>query len=156
MLRTQSLTSMLVVACALAGTAGCGGDSAIAPDAVPLQAFEGTRNIAASSVVVVLFQIDQSGTVRTAVDWNNFLNDIDTAILQGTCTADQIVQGTTAGCPNHDALVQDNATALAFDDNQVRKPSALETPVTAGVHTLVVWNFSMFQNEVFAYRIEAF
>ena len=156
MLRTQSLTSMLVVACAIAGTATCGSDSAISPDAVPLQIFEGTLNIRASSVAIVPFQIDQLGTVRSRVDWNNFLNDIDTAILQGTCTADQIVAGTTPGCPSHDALAMGTATALGFDDDQVRKPSFLETPVTAGAHTLVVWNFSMFQNEVFFYRIEAF
>ena len=79
--RTQRLTSMLVGACAVAGLAGCGSDSLIAPDAVPVQVFQSTLNIPASSVAVVVFQVDQAGVVRSVVDWNNFLNDIDTAIL---------------------------------------------------------------------------
>ena len=154
MLRTQTLTSMLVVACAIAGTAGCDGDSAFDPDAVVLQSFEGTLNIPASSVAVVAIQVDQTGTLRSVVDWNNFINDLDSALLQGTCTANQIILGTTPGCPNHDALVQETATALGFDDDRVRKPSTFDTPITPGAYTLVVWNFSMFQNEVFFYRLE--
>ena len=91
--RIRTLTSMLVVACAIAGTAGCEGDNAIAPDAVPLQILEGTRPLPLSSLAVVPFQINQAGTLRSTVDWNNFASDVDTAIMLGTCTADQINQG---------------------------------------------------------------
>ena len=153
--RIRTLTSLLIVACAIAGTARCD-DNAIAPDAVALQVLEGTRNLPLNSLVVVPFQINQAGTLRSTVDWNNFGSDLDTAIMLGTCTADQINQGGVPGCPSHTDLVREDATALGFDDTVGLKPSFINTQVSPGPHTLVVWNFSAFQNEVFFYRIEVF
>ena len=147
--RAQSLTSMLVVACAVAGFAGCGGDSGTSPDAVPVQVFQGTLGIPASSVAVVAIQVDQPGTLRGVVDWNSVFNDLDIAFVRGTCTAAQIVLGTTPGCPTHAALAQGTAVALGFDDDQFRKPSTFATPVTPGAHTLVVWNFAFFDETFF-------
>ncbi len=81
--RTQTLTSMLVVAYAVAGLTGCDGDNGVGPSGMPL-VLEGTGAIPAFSIAVVLVPIiDRQGELFALVDWNNFLNDMDSMLLRG-------------------------------------------------------------------------
>ena len=131
--RMQRLTSMLVVAYAVAGLTGC--DGGIEP--------KGDQMIRAISLTAVSFQIDRQGTLSSVVNWNNFFNDIDSGLLQGTCTPTQ-VQADEAGCRVEDALGFDNTS---------RRPSVFDALVTPGRHTLLLYNFGFSADTCF-YRLE--
>ena len=138
--RMQRLTSMLVVAYAVAGLTGC--DGGTGPSAMP-QVVEGNIILPAISLTAVSFQIDRQGTLSSVVNWNNFFNDIDSGLLQGTCTPTQ-VQADEAGCRVEDALGFDNTS---------RRPSVFDALVTPGRHTLLLYNFGFSADTCF-YRLE--
>ena len=140
--RTQTLTSMLVVAYAVAGLTGCDGDNGVGPSSMPL-VLEGTRAIPAFSIAVVLVPIDRQGELFALVDWNNFLNDMDSMLLRGNCTPTQVRDG-AAGCRNEDAL--------GFD-RSFSRPAFFDARVTPGAHTLVVTNFGR-TDDTFFYRLD--
>ena len=130
MTRIQSLTSMLVVVCAVGGLAGCDGDSGMSPSPMP-RVIEGTIDLEPSTVAVIPVQVTgDEGRFSSHVQWNSPSNDIDSGILEGTCSGDQIEAG-AAGCAEEDAL--------GFDGS-LDKPSVFTAPVTAGAHTVVLIN----------------
>ena len=139
--RTQRLTSMLVVAYAVAGLTGC--DGGTGPSAMP-QVEQGSHFLPATSLTAVFFKIERQGTLTSVVSWNNFFNDIDSGLLRGTCTPDQ-VQADVAGC-----RVEEDT--LGFDGT-TRNPSRFDAPVTPGVHTLLLYNFGIRADRAF-YRLE--
>ncbi len=140
--RMHNLTSIVLAAYAVASLAGCSNDNPFDPDAVPLQVIEGTLALPTRSVRAIAIQINQPGTLRAVIDWNNVFNDIDSGLLLGTCTSTQVVED-AAGCRPGDALV--------FDAGQL-KPSSFDTRVTPGAHTLIVFNFG--SADVSFYRLE--
>lgn len=140
MRRMQRTTSMLVVISVAAGLAGC--DSGVSPSAMPA-VVEGSIVVPGISLTTVSVRIEREGTLEGSVNWNNFFNDIDSGLLQGTCTPRQ-VQADLAGCRVDDAL--------AFDDTS-RRPSRFDTPVTPGDYTLLLFNFGISADTCF-YRLE--
>ena len=95
------------------------------------QVIEGTIDLPPLTFDAISLQINRDGTFSSHVQWNSPSNDIDSGILEGTCTADQ-VEAEAAGCAEEDAL--------AFDDS-LDKPSVFTAPVSAGAHTVVLINF---------------
>ncbi len=118
---------MLVVVCAVGGLAGCDGDSGMSPSSMP-QVIEGTIDLPPLTFDAISLQINRDGTFSSNVNWNEATNNIDSGILEGTCTKDQL-EGEVEGCAPEDAL--------AFDDS-LDKPSVFTAPVTAGAHTVVL------------------
>jgi hypothetical protein len=93
------VSSVFVVVAAL--TCGCGGksstpESATAPSNVP-STIQGSFQLGPLQFAVVSFHVDRAGTLASRVDWGNPNNDIDTAIIRGRCTVDQLI-AEAAGC----------------------------------------------------------
>ena len=138
--RTRRLTSMLLVAYAVAGLTGCDGGSG--PSAMP-QVVEGTLVIRPRSIAAFSFWVEREGTLSSVVSWSYFLNDINTGLLRGSCTSDQVASD-EEGCRVADAL--------AFDDTS-RRPSVFDALVTPGRHTLLMVNRGFSADTCF-YRLE--
>ena len=96
-------------------------------------------------VAVLSFSVDRAGTLSIRVDWNNANNDIDTALLRGRCTVDQVV-AEASGC--------NEAAVIAIDDS-LDKPSGLSPSVQAGDHTLVMFNWGP-GADTSSYRLDGF
>jgi hypothetical protein len=111
--------------------AGCGGEDATAPTAPSSVAavIQGSVALSPLQFAVVSFRVDRSGTLFSQVDWATANNDIDTALVRGRCTADQILTE-APGC--------NEATAT---EESLAKPSVFSTPVEGGDHTLVILNW---------------
>ena len=137
------MTRMTILAtmCVL-GVVGCDSDSPTTPSPMP-QVIEGTVNVSAVDIVVVSITVNRSGTLSSSVDWNSAANDVDSGLLPGTCSADQIALD-APGCTEADAL--------AFDDS-LNKPSTFTAAVAPGVHSLVLFNLG-FEAETVSYRLE--
>ncbi len=129
MTRMQSLVSMLVVVYAVVGLAGCDGDSGMSPSPMP-QVIEGSIDLPPQFFDAFSFQINRDGTFSSNVNWGDVGNDINTALVRGLCTADQVI-AEADGCREEDAL---------DSDDSLDKPSVLTAQVTAGTHTVVMFN----------------
>ena len=111
-------SAILLVTVALAHT-GCGGRPT-SPSNVP-SVIQGTVTLQAFHLAVIHFSVDRASTLSTRVDWNSANNDIDTALLRGGCTIDEILfEGLTCKGPE-----------LATDYTP-SKPSVLSLSVQSG------------------------
>jgi hypothetical protein len=117
-------------------------DSTTAPTPVE-RTLEGTAPLGPLTLTVVHFNVDGAGVVSSNVDWTSASNDIDTGIVRGRCTVDQILRG-AAGCTQGSAIDSD-ATA--------QKPSELSASLETGEHTLIIINFGPGADTV-TYRID--
>ena len=140
MTKTHSLTSMLVVVYAVVGLAGC--DSATAPSSMP-QVVEGTLDLQPVTFDVITIQVNRDGTFSSNVNWNDANNDIDSALVRGTCTVDQI-NAEAEGCRQEDTLALEDSLA---------KPSVFTAQVTAGTHTVGLFNLGP-GADTLSYRFE--
>ena len=138
---SASRVAILLATVAVVGV-GCGGGSPTAPSNVP-SAVQGTVALAVFQFAVVHFSVDRAGTLSSRVDWSNANNDIDTALLRGRCTVDQVL-GETQGC--------NEAAAIASDDS-FSKPSVFSPAVQSGDHTLIIFNWGP-GADTSSYRIE--
>ena len=125
--RTQSRTAMLVMALAVAGLTGCGGDSGVSPSDLPPQNMQFTSAIPPFSVGAIPIPIDRQGRIFVTLDWNFYINDLDLEFFRGTCTS--IQYETVAGCRQEDAIGYDRS---------LNRPALLDVLVTPGGHTLMV------------------
>ena len=125
--RTQNRTSMLVMALAVAGLTGCGGDSGVSPSDLPPQNMQFTSAIPPFSVGAIPIPIDRQGQIFVTLDWNFYINDLDLEFFRGTCTS--IQYETVAGCRQEDAIGYDRS---------LNRPALFDVPVTPGDHTLMV------------------
>ena len=125
--RTQSRTSMLVMALAVAGLTGCGGDSGVSPSDLPPQNMQFNSAIPPFSVGAIPIPINRQGQIFVTLDWNYYLNDLDMEFFRGTCTS--IQYETVAGCRQEDAIGYDRS---------LNRPALFDIPVTPGDHTLMV------------------
>ena len=131
MTRIRSLASILLVVGAVVGLTGCDGDSGMAPSSMP-QVVEGTVDLEPSTFDVVHVQVERDGTFSSTVNWNDANNDINTVLVTGTCTVVQILTD-AAGCGEETA-------PFVADDESLDKPSVLTAQVTAGAHTVGLFN----------------
>ena len=125
--RTQSRTAMLIMALAVAGLTGCGGDSGVSPSDLPPQNMQFNSAIPPFSVGAIPIPIDRQGRIFVTLDWNFYINDLDLEFFRGTCTS--IQYETVAGCRQEDAIGYDRS---------LNRPAVLDVPVTPGDHTLMV------------------
>lgn len=125
--RTQSRTSMLVMALAVAGLTGCGGDSGVSPSDLPPQNMQFNSAIPPFSVGAIPIPINRQGQIFVTLDWNIYVNDLDMEFFRGTCTS--IQYETVAGCRKEDAIGYDRS---------LNRPALFDVPVTPGDHTLMV------------------
>ena len=127
----------------VAGTlTGCGGGSPTTPSSAP-SAIQGTIALGVFQFAVVHFSVDRAGTLSSRVDWSNSTNDIDTALLRGRCTVDQVL-GEAPGC---------NEAAAVVSDDSVNKPSVFSPAVQSGDHTLIIFNWGP-GADTSSYRLE--
>ena len=129
MTRIRSLASILLVVGAVVGLTGCDGDSGMAPSSMP-QVVEGTIDLQPVTFDVISIQVTRDGTFSSNVNWTDANNDIDSALVRGTCTVDQI-NAEAAGCREEDILALEESLA---------KPSVFTAQVTAGTHTVALFN----------------
>lgn len=144
--KSWHLVAILLVTLALADT-GCGGrddGSPAAPSSVP-SVVQGTVALGVFQLAVVTFRVDRAGSLSSRVDWNDANNDIDTVLLRGRCTVDQIL-AEVAGC---------NEMAAIATDESLTKPSVLSPSVQSGDHTLVIFNWGP-GTDTSSYRLEGF
>ena len=144
--KSSRRVAMLLVTTALADT-GCGGGndaSPASPSNVP-SVIQGVVGLGGFQFAVVQFSVDRAGTLSSRVDWNNATNDIDTALLRGRCTVDQVLTQ-APGC---------NEAALIAIDESSSKPSVLSPSVQSGDHTLLIFNFGP-GADTSSYRLEGF
>lgn len=122
----------------------CGGSSAgptglsNAPSVV-----QGSAQLSPFQFALINFRVDSGGTLTARIDWGNANNDIDTALLRGRCSVNQILSE-APGCTE---------TATIASDESFAKPSALSTAVQAGDYTLVIFNFGPGSDNA-GYRLE--
>lgn len=129
--RSSSLLATFFVAAVTC--AGCGGKDATAPTApstVP-SVIQGSVGLSPLQFAVVSFRVDRAGTLSSQVDWATANNDIDTALVRGRCTADQILTE-APGC---------NEAAAIVTDESLAKPSVFSPSVEGGDHTLIILNW---------------
>ena len=124
---TQSRTSMLVMALAVAGLTGCGGDSGVSPSDLPPQNMQFNSAIPPFSVGAIPIPINRQGQIFVTLDWQFSLNDFDLEFFRGTCTS--IQYETVAGCRKEDSIAYDRS---------LNRPALFDVPVTPGDHTLMV------------------
>lgn len=129
MTRIRSLASILLVVGAVVGLTGCDGDSGMAPSSMP-QVVEGTVDLEPFTFDVVNVQVERDGTFSSTVNWNDANNDINTGLAPGTCTVVQILTD-AAGCGEE---------AVVAGDESLDKPSVFTAQVTAGAHTVALFN----------------
>ena len=141
-----AVENLLDVAYAVAGLTGCGGDKGLSPSAITLIR-EGSEVLPARSTFIVPFSIEREGQLFTRVDWNNRSNELNAAVLRGTCTATQVVLG-EAGCSTDPS---DGDTRGANFASQ--RPLLFDWPVMPGDHTLVVINLGV-SDDIFFYRLD--
>jgi len=133
-------SAILLATVALAHT-GCGG-SPTSPSNVP-SVIQGTVVLGSFHLAVIDFNVDSAGTLSTRVDWNSANADIDSLLLLGGCTIDEIItEGLWCGPPIAEEYV-------------LGKPSVLSASVQRGPHTLVIINFGA-ETETCSYRLEGF
>jgi hypothetical protein len=84
------------------------------------------RNIGIPDIAGVPFTLSSAGTVDVTVDWTFRTNDIDIAILPGSCNSVQLVQ------------LQCGTTAIVQSLSTTAKPETLSRQLAAGSYTLVV------------------
>ena len=125
--RTQSRTSMLVMALAVAGFTGCGGDSGVSPSDLPPQNSQQNAAMPAFTLVAIPIPVNRQGQIFVTLDWQYSPNDFDLEFFRGTCTAIQYEQ--VAGCRQEDAIGYDRS---------LNRPALFDIPVTPGDHTLIV------------------
>jgi hypothetical protein len=125
-----ALRTLLVV---LISSTGCGGGKSnpAAPSSNTPAVIQGTVTLGAFQFAVVNFRADRAGSLSSQVDWVNASNDIDTAIVRGRCTVDQIV-AEAPGC---------NEAAAVVTDEGYAKPSAFSPSVDTGDHALIIFNW---------------
>ena len=144
--KSSRRVAILLVTTALADT-GCGGGndaSPASPSNVP-SVIQGTVGLGGFQFAVVQFSVDRAGTLSSRVDWNTATNDLDTALLRGRCTVDQVL-AEASGC---------NGAALIASDEGSGKPSVLNPSVQSGEHTLLIFNFGP-GADTSSYRLEGF
>ena len=127
----RRVASVFVVVAGL--TYGCGGRSSTpgtAPSSVS-STIQGSFQLGPLQFAVVSFRVDRAGTLASRVDWGNPNNDIDTAIIRGRCTVDQLI-AEAAGC---------NEAAAVVTDEGLAKPSVVSPSVSVGDHTLIILNW---------------
>jgi hypothetical protein len=129
----------------MAGLYGCGGGGSSpsapsAPAAPPAPARtlvgQGTftladadtsiRAIGIPDVAGVPFTLGAAGTVDVSVDWTFRTNDVDVAILRGSCNSSQLVAG------------QCGTTAIVQSLSVTAKPETLNVRLDAGSYTLAI------------------
>jgi hypothetical protein len=93
---------------------------------------------------VVWFGVDRAGMLTSTVDWANAANDLDSAVLRGRCTREELV-AETPGC--------DETAVLVLDDS-LDKPSVLHAFVDAGEYTLVIISFGP-GSDTASYRLDS-
>ena len=103
----------------------------------------GTVSLQTSESFAISFDVERAGILSTLVDWNSGENDVDSAILSGKCTTEQIAVE-AAGCVLTDALFSDSSAQT--------RPSELSGAVEIGNYTLVILNFGPSSEEC-SYRI---
>jgi hypothetical protein len=129
----------------LAGLYGCGGGGGgtiaaptapAAPTTTRTLVGQGTFSLADASTSIraigipdvagVPFQLGAAGTVDVSVDWTFRSNDVDVAILRGSCNSNQVI----AGQCGTQAVVQSLSTTA--------KPETLNVRLDAGNYTLAI------------------
>ncbi len=131
MTRIRSFASILLVVGAVVGLTGCDGDNGMAPSSMP-QVVEGTIDLQPVTFDVISIQVTRDGTFSSNVNWTDANNDINTCLVTGTCTVVQILTD-VAGCG-------EDAPFVAGDES-LDKPSVFTAQVTAGAHTVALFNF---------------
>ena len=124
------------------GACGGGSSSPSAPSATPVptptrtlvgqgqfqltDSASAIRQLGTPDLAVQVFTLGAAGTVDVSVDWTFRSNDIDIAILRGSCNLNQLA----AGLCNTTPLVQSLSTTA--------KPETLSARLDAGDYTLVI------------------
>src|SRR5262245_25041971 len=116
----------LAVTVVLASGAAC--KSSTAPG--NSQSSQGTVSLSVFQLAIVTFKMDATGTFSSRVDWTAATNDVNTVLVRGRCTMEQILleSGT---CSDVTAVAKDNSPA---------KPSSLSISLQPGDYTLVILN----------------
>lgn len=117
-----------LVSIGLVAIGACGGGSN-APSPMP-QVIQGSVMVEPFDLAAIQFRVATSGQLSGQVNWNDPKNDIDTAIVRGTCSREQLV-ALAPGCGESAVVVLDEGLA---------KPSRLTTSLDAGDYTLVISN----------------
>ncbi len=124
---------------------GCSPRTPLAPSGT---ATEGFVDLGVLQAFVINFRVDHPqrflGDWVTMVDWADRNNDVDTAMLRGRCSVDQVLTE-TPGC--------NEAAAIAIDSSRT-KPSYLRPSIQAGDYTLVIFNFGPVSERRVFYHIE--
>lgn len=134
----KEIRRALALAVALAVQWSCGGSSTPSrPTAVttpaptpqpPVVVLEGSFSLPAGFIgVSPTISVPSSGVLTVTVDWTFATNDLDIALVRGTCTEAMF-----------DAETCD---VIAFTESATAKPETLTVNVTAGSYTPLVGNF---------------
>ena len=143
---TSTVRRLAIVSIAAVAPLGCGGsgtDSPTSPSTSATSVLEGTVTLGSYQLAVVNFTVARSGSTSSRVDWGSAANDIDSALLRGRCSVEQVL-AEAVGCTESAALAIEGSLA---------KPSVLSTSVQAGDHTLVLLNFGP-GTETTSYRLD--
>ena len=126
---------------------GCGANPT-GPSLQP-QRIEGTLTVGGSYLAlqaVRIFSVTRSGSFASSVDWQDASVDIDSGLVRGRCTPEQL-RNESAGCGESDFLTVDNSSSA--------KPSMLYlAQVVPGTYTLVVVSFLNQPTQNITYRIQ--
>jgi hypothetical protein len=127
----------LALACAVLLLPACGGDGPTRPTTTttlpppppaPIVVTQGAGPIAVDDVGFIEFTTGAVGRLDITVDWTFVTNDVDVFLVRGTCTDDQILNGT--------------CSFLTFSVSATAKPERLSVPnAPAGRYTLYAANF---------------
>ena len=123
---------------------GCGANPT-GPTLQP-QRIEGTLTVGGSYLALETFSVTRAGSLTSSVDWQDASVDIDSGLVRGRCTPEQL-RNESSGCGESDFLT--------FDNSSSAKPSMLHlAQVVPGTYTLVVVSFLNQPMQNVTYRIQ--
>ena len=141
---SKSAPALAIFLTGLVSAGACGGSTSNpAAPSNPPSVIQGSVALGTFQFAVVNFRVDRAGSLSSQVDWANASNDVDTVIVRGRCTVEQIL-AEAVGC---------NEAAAVVTDEGYAKPSAFSPSVETGDHALIIFNWGP-GTETCSYRLQ--